>query len=127
MLSPDDPDLEGGRGQARLTILGKPMPGIRERLPEALPVLDVTRLDVPQRPVAPAVAAERSAHFRRRIRRCRGRCRWPAARRLQVLFVYSRLPLPMTSGDELTVVHLLEFLHARGHEVDFVTLDDGRA
>ena len=32
----------------------------------------------------------------------------------------------MTRGDELTVAHLLEFLHARGHEVDFVTLDDGQ-
>ena len=28
----------------------------------------------------------------------------------------------MTRGDELTVSHLLEFLHARGHAVDFVTL-----
>ena len=46
----------------------------------------------------------------------------PAPRRLQILFLYSRPPLPMTRGDELTVSHLLEFLHARGHVVDFVTL-----
>jgi sugar transferase (PEP-CTERM/EpsH1 system associated) len=50
----------------------------------------------------------------------------PAPRPLRILFVYSRLPLPMTRGDELTVSHLLEFLHARGHEVDFFTLDDGQ-
>ncbi|MEO1144088.1 MAG: glycosyltransferase family 4 protein [Cyanobacteria bacterium J06638_22] len=29
----------------------------------------------------------------------------------------------MTRGDELTVAHLLEFLHARGHKIDFYTLD----
>lgn len=46
----------------------------------------------------------------------------PAPRRLEILFLYSRPPLPMTRGDELTVAHLLEFLHARGHAVDFVTL-----
>lgn len=46
----------------------------------------------------------------------------PAARRLRILFLYSRPPLPMTRGDELTVAHLLEFLHARGHEVDLLTL-----
>jgi sugar transferase (PEP-CTERM/EpsH1 system associated) len=49
-----------------------------------------------------------------------------AARPLRILFVYSRLPLPMTRGDELTVAHLLEFLHARGHRVDLVTLDAGQ-
>lgn len=49
-----------------------------------------------------------------------------AGRRLRILFVYSRLPLPMTRGDELTVAHLLEFLHARGHEVDLFTLDAGQ-
>lgn len=48
----------------------------------------------------------------------------PAPRRLRILFLYSRPPLPMTRGDELTVAHLLEFLHARGHEVDFVTLTE---
>jgi glycosyltransferase involved in cell wall biosynthesis len=46
----------------------------------------------------------------------------PAPRRLDILFIYSRPPLPMTRGDELTVAHLLEFLAARGHRVDFVTL-----
>lgn len=49
----------------------------------------------------------------------------PAPRSLEILFLYSRLPLPMTRGDELTVSHLLEFLHARGHKVDLVTLQDG--
>jgi sugar transferase (PEP-CTERM/EpsH1 system associated) len=49
----------------------------------------------------------------------------PAPRPLTILFLYSRLPLPMTRGDELTVAHLLEFLYARGHVVDFVTLAPG--
>ncbi len=49
----------------------------------------------------------------------------PAPRPLSILFLYSRPPLPMTRGDELTVAHLLEFLHARGHRVDFVTLLPG--
>ncbi|MDW8371440.1 MAG: glycosyltransferase family 4 protein [Geminicoccaceae bacterium] len=49
--------------------------------------------------------------------------RLPAApRRLKILFVYGRSPLPMRRGDELTVAHLLEFLAARGHVVDFVSL-----
>ncbi|GBD44904.1 hypothetical protein HRbin40_02396 [bacterium HR40] len=48
-----------------------------------------------------------------------------APRPLTILFLYSRLPLPMTRGDELTVAHLLEFLHARGHTVDFLTLAPG--
>jgi glycosyltransferase involved in cell wall biosynthesis len=46
----------------------------------------------------------------------------PAPRGLDILFIYSRPPLPMTRGDELTVAHLLEFLAARGHRVDLVTL-----
>jgi len=46
----------------------------------------------------------------------------PASRRLEILFLYSRSPLPMTRGDELTVAHLLEFFHARGHIIDFITL-----
>lgn len=46
-----------------------------------------------------------------------------AAQPLSLLFLYSRVPLPMTRGDELTVAHLLEFLYARGHKVDFFTLD----
>jgi glycosyltransferase involved in cell wall biosynthesis len=49
-----------------------------------------------------------------------------APRRLRILFLYSRLPLPMTRGDEQMAAHLLEFLHARGHAVDFVTLDAGQ-
>ena len=50
-----------------------------------------------------------------------------APRRLKILFLYSRPPLPMTRGDELTVAHLLEFLHARGHTVDFITLEPSGA
>lgn len=46
----------------------------------------------------------------------------PAPRSLRILFLYSRPPLPMGRGDELTVSHLLEFLYARGHQVDFLTL-----
>ena len=46
----------------------------------------------------------------------------PAARSLRILFLYSRPPLPMTRGDELTVSHLLEFLYQRGHQVDFLNL-----
>lgn len=46
----------------------------------------------------------------------------PAPRSLRVLFLYSRPPLPMTRGDELTVSHLLEFMFQRGHKVDFLTL-----
>lgn len=46
----------------------------------------------------------------------------PAPRRLRILIVYGRSPLPMRRGDELTVAHLLEFLAARGHVVDFVSL-----
>lgn len=47
----------------------------------------------------------------------------PAERRLRIAFVYGRLPFPMMRGDQLTVAHLLSFLAARGHEVDFYTLD----
>jgi glycosyltransferase involved in cell wall biosynthesis len=46
----------------------------------------------------------------------------PAPVALDILFLYSRPPLPMTRGDELTVSHLLAFLAARGHRVDFVSL-----
>lgn len=46
----------------------------------------------------------------------------PAPRPLDILFVYTRLPVPMTRADEMTVAHLLEFLHARGHNVDLLTL-----
>jgi polysaccharide biosynthesis protein PslH len=44
---------------------------------------------------------------------------------LSIAFVYSRSPLPMKRADQMTVAHLLEFLHARGHKVDLFTLDDG--
>lgn len=47
----------------------------------------------------------------------------PAERKLHIAFVYSRMPFPMMRGDQLTVAHLLSFLAARGHEVDFFTLD----
>lgn len=48
----------------------------------------------------------------------------PASDRpLRIAFVYSRLPFPMMRGDQLTVSHLLGFLAARGHAVDFYTLD----
>jgi len=46
----------------------------------------------------------------------------PAAERLDILFLYSRPPLPMTRGDEMTVAHLLAFLRARGHAVDLITV-----
>ncbi|MDH7637275.1 glycosyltransferase [Sphingomonas oryzagri] len=49
----------------------------------------------------------------------------PAARPLRIAFVYSRLPFPMMRGDQLTVSHLLSFLAARGHTVDFHTLATG--
>lgn len=48
----------------------------------------------------------------------------PAVQKLKIAFVYSRLPFPMMRGDQLTVSHLLEFLKARGHSVDFYTLGD---
>jgi GDP-mannose 6-dehydrogenase len=37
-------DLAAAAAAARLAILGKPLPGVRERLPEGLPLLDITRL-----------------------------------------------------------------------------------
>lgn len=46
----------------------------------------------------------------------------PAPVSLDILFLYSRPPLPMTRGDELTVAHLLAFLAARGHRVDFISV-----
>ena len=49
----------------------------------------------------------------------------PAPRKLRIVFAYSRLPLPMTRADQMTVAHLIAFLAARGHDVDFITLDDG--
>ena len=46
-------------------------------------------------------------------------------RPLRVCVAYSRLPFPMMRGDQLTIAHLLSYLNARGHEVDFYTLDSG--
>lgn len=46
----------------------------------------------------------------------------PAPVALDILFLYNRRPLPMTRADEMTVAHLLAFLAARGHRVDFVAL-----
>lgn len=45
-------------------------------------------------------------------------------RRLRIAIVYSRIPLPMTHADQLTVAHLLSYLHKRGHEVDLYALSD---
>jgi len=51
----------------------------------------------------------------------------PAARKLAVAIAYSRLPLPMTRADQMTVAHLVAFLAARGHAVDLYVLDNGEA
>ncbi len=48
-----------------------------------------------------------------------------APRPLNIAFAYSRVPFPMMRGDQLTVAHLLSFLKARGHNVDFFTLNVG--
>ena len=48
-----------------------------------------------------------------------------SGRPLKIAFVYSRLPLPMRRADQMTVAHLLAFLAARGHTIDFWTLDHG--
>lgn len=49
----------------------------------------------------------------------------PAPRKLAIAIAYSRLPLPMTRADQMTVAHLIAFLAARGHSVDFYALDNG--
>ena len=49
----------------------------------------------------------------------------PANHRLRLALVCSRLPLPMTRADQLTVAHLISFLAARGHVLDLFTLDTG--
>jgi len=49
----------------------------------------------------------------------------PANHRLRIALVCSRLPLPMTRADQLTVAHLISFLAARGHALDLFTLDTG--
>ena len=47
-----------------------------------------------------------------------------ASRSLCIAIVCSRLPLPMTRADQMTVAHLLAFLAARGHRVDLFSLVD---
>ena len=49
----------------------------------------------------------------------------PAPRPLSIAIAYSRVPLPMTRADQMTVAHLIAFLSARGHEVDLYALDTG--
>lgn len=49
----------------------------------------------------------------------------PAARRLRIAIAYSRLPLPMTRADQMTVANLIAFLAARGHAIDLYVLDNG--
>lgn len=49
----------------------------------------------------------------------------PTARPLRICVVYGRTPLPMRRADQMTVAHLLAFLHARGHEVDLFYIDTG--
>ncbi|MFG1250529.1 glycosyltransferase family 4 protein [Xanthobacter flavus] len=48
-----------------------------------------------------------------------------AERPLRICVVYSRTPLPMRRADQMTVAHLLAFLKARGHAVDFFYIDTG--
>jgi len=48
-----------------------------------------------------------------------------APRPLAIAIAYSRLPLPMTRADQMTVAHLIAFLSARGHAVDLYALDSG--
>ena len=49
----------------------------------------------------------------------------PAPRPFAIAIAYSRLPLPMTRADQMTVAHLISFLAARGHAIDFYALDNG--
>lgn len=49
----------------------------------------------------------------------------PADRKLRIAIVYSRSPLPMRRADQMTVAHLIAFLHARGHDVDLHALKAG--
>lgn len=49
----------------------------------------------------------------------------PAARPLRICIVYGRTPVPMRRADQMTVAHLLAFLHARGHKVDFFYINAG--
>ena len=49
----------------------------------------------------------------------------PAPEPFSIAVAYSRLPLPMTRADQMTVAHLLAFLAARGHKIDLYLLDNG--
>lgn len=52
----------------------------------------------------------------------------PSEQSKRICFVYSRRPYPMMRGDQLTVSHLLEFFKARGHAIDFFSVDvDGES
>ena len=46
----------------------------------------------------------------------------PAHRKLRLAVVTSRLPLPMTRADQMTVAHWIAYLSARGHEVELFAL-----
>ena len=46
-------------------------------------------------------------------------------RPMNVAVVCPRFPLPMTRSDQMTVAHLLDFLSARGHDVDLYSLYEG--
>ena len=48
-----------------------------------------------------------------------------AERPMNVAVVCPRFPLPMTRADQMTVAHLLNFLFARGHNVDLYSLYEG--
>ena len=43
-------------------------------------------------------------------------------RSLRIAIVYGRPPIPMTRADQKTVAHLIEFLAARGHQIDLFSL-----
>jgi len=49
----------------------------------------------------------------------------PAPRALSIVVACSRVPLPMTRADQMTVAHLIEFLARRGHRIDLFALDTG--
>ncbi len=46
----------------------------------------------------------------------------PAPRKLRLAVVTSRVPLPMTRADQMTVAHWIAYLSARGHEVELFAL-----
>lgn len=47
----------------------------------------------------------------------------PALRTFAIAIAYSRPPFPMNRADQMTVAHLIAFLHARGHAIDLYSLD----